>query len=81
MKEFNNKVAVITGAGSGFGRELALACAAEGMKLVLADVDETGLASSCDLLTTMDVVSQRCDFVMTYGTSYHALVDRATLSL
>lgn len=61
MKELNNKVAVITGAGSGFGRELALACAAEGMKLVLADVDEKGLAQTCEMLPAAELVSQRCD--------------------
>lgn len=43
MQEFNNKVAVITGGGSGLGRELALSCAARGMKLVLGDVDEAGM--------------------------------------
>jgi len=36
MKEFNNKVAVITGAGRGIGRGIALHCAREGMKIVLA---------------------------------------------
>ena len=40
MKEFKNKVAVITGAGSGIGFALATRCAKEGMKVVLADIDE-----------------------------------------
>ncbi|MBA1147645.1 SDR family NAD(P)-dependent oxidoreductase [Ectothiorhodospiraceae bacterium WFHF3C12] len=43
MKELEDKVAVITGGGSGLGRELALGCARRGMKLVLADVDESGM--------------------------------------
>lgn len=38
MKNLKNKVAVITGAASGLGRELAIAGAEQGMKLVLADV-------------------------------------------
>lgn len=38
MKEFKGKVAVITGAGSGFGREFARIGASLGMKLVLADI-------------------------------------------
>ena len=46
MKELKGKVAVITGASSGFGREFARLCAKEGMKLLLADVDETGLADT-----------------------------------
>jgi NAD(P)-dependent dehydrogenase (short-subunit alcohol dehydrogenase family) len=48
MDQFDGKVAVITGAGSGFGREFALKGAALGMKLVLADVDEKALAASVD---------------------------------
>ena len=36
MKDFNGKVAVITGAGRGIGRGIALRCAKEGMKIVLA---------------------------------------------
>ena len=36
MKDYRNKVAVITGAGRGIGRGIALHCAKEGMKVVLA---------------------------------------------
>ena len=43
MKELKGKTAVVTGAGSGLGRAMALAFAREGMKLALADVDEKGL--------------------------------------
>lgn len=43
MQEFQGKVAVITGAASGIGRGIARQCAAEGMRVVLADVDESGL--------------------------------------
>ena len=50
MQEFNNKVAVITGGGSGLGRELALSCAARGMKLVLGDVDEAGMQDTLRLV-------------------------------
>ena len=39
MKDFKDKVAVITGAGSGIGLALAVKCAQEGMKVVLADID------------------------------------------
>ncbi|WP_199540015.1 SDR family oxidoreductase [Paraburkholderia kururiensis] len=43
--EFDGKVAVITGAASGFGRAFAQKAAALGMKLVLADVDGDALAA------------------------------------
>jgi NAD(P)-dependent dehydrogenase (short-subunit alcohol dehydrogenase family) len=38
------KVAVVTGAGSGIGRELAYGLARRGARLALSDVDEAGLA-------------------------------------
>ncbi|MFZ6849621.1 SDR family oxidoreductase [Undibacterium sp. RuRC25W] len=43
MKVFKDRVAVITGAASGFGREFALIGARLGMKLVLADVQPDAL--------------------------------------
>jgi NAD(P)-dependent dehydrogenase (short-subunit alcohol dehydrogenase family) len=46
MKEFKDKVAVITGAASGIGYGLAERCAQEGMKVVLADVEEGALAKA-----------------------------------
>ncbi|MEH1016384.1 SDR family NAD(P)-dependent oxidoreductase [Micromonospora sp. CPCC 206060] len=43
MKDFNDKVAVVTGAGSGIGRSLAVELAARGARLALSDVDDEGL--------------------------------------
>ena len=46
MKEFKGKVAVITGGASGIGRAIAERCVQEGMKVVLADVEEASLAQA-----------------------------------
>jgi len=46
MKDFKDKVAVITGAASGIGRALADRCVQEGMKAVLADVEAEPLATA-----------------------------------
>ncbi len=46
MKEFRGKVAVITGAASGIGRGIAERCVREGMKVVLADIDEANLTKA-----------------------------------
>src|SRR5690349_1337457 len=62
MKDLRGKVAVITGAASGFGRELAILCAAEGMKLVLADIDEKNLPGTAALLPPgAQSISVKCD--------------------
>ncbi len=43
MKDFRDKVAVITGGASGLGLAMARRFAAEGVKLVLADIEEDAL--------------------------------------
>lgn len=42
MKILENKVAIITGAGSGIGKAIALLYASEGAKVVVSDIDEKG---------------------------------------
>lgn len=44
MKDFSARVAVVTGAGSGIGRALAVDLAGRGAKLAISDIDTEGLA-------------------------------------
>jgi len=46
MKEFSDKVAVITGAASGIGRGIAEKFLREGMKIVLADIELDALSQA-----------------------------------
>lgn len=56
-------VAVVTGAASGIGRALALACAQRGMAVVAADIEEPGLQQTRELLLAHGApcVAHRCD--------------------
>ncbi|MHA3891999.1 SDR family NAD(P)-dependent oxidoreductase [Acinetobacter sp. GXMZU3951] len=55
MKNFNNKVAAVTGAGSGIGQQLALLLAQQGCHLSLSDINEQGLAKTVELLKDSQV--------------------------
>ena len=46
MKEFRNKVAVVTGAASGMGKAMTERFVAEGMKVVLVDVENEALSAA-----------------------------------
>ena len=63
MRELKGRTAVVTGAGSGIGRELALACAREGMGVMLADIDDAGMRETGAAIEALGVrvESIRCD--------------------
>jgi NAD(P)-dependent dehydrogenase (short-subunit alcohol dehydrogenase family) len=62
MKELEGRVAVVTGGGGGFGREIAILCAKERMRVVLADLDLVAMAGTTELLgDNVESLSYRCD--------------------
>lgn len=63
MEQFEGRVAVVTGAASGIGKALAERFAAEGMKVVLADVEPEPLDAAVEAIrsTGADVLGVRTD--------------------
>src|SRR5258708_15514105 len=49
MKDFGGRLAVITGGGTGMGRELALQLVAEGCNVAMCDVSESNMAETVRL--------------------------------
>lgn len=61
MKNYQGRTAVITGAGSGFGLEVARLAAARGMNLVLCDVQADALDKAAAEFAGQPVLAQRVD--------------------
>jgi NAD(P)-dependent dehydrogenase (short-subunit alcohol dehydrogenase family) len=95
MKEFKDKVAVITGTASGIGRALAERSVREGMKVVLAGINEANLikaegelkASGGAVVSVRTDVAKRSDMELlarktldTFG-AVHLLVNNAGVSM
>lgn len=95
MKTFQQKVAVITGAGSGIGRELALQLAQQGAHLAVADIQEAPLRETAGFIEQHNIpisthildVSQReavyhfADEVLARYGGVHIVVNNAGVAL
>lgn len=77
MEQLQGKVAVITGAASGIGKAVATRAVAEGMKVVLADIEENALKEAADELAAggADVIAAVTD--VSNVASVRELRDRA----
>ena len=76
-KSLVGKVVIVTGAAGGLGRAFAQGFAAEGAKLVVADIDEAGIAETVRLLESAGsaVIAVKVD--VTNKDSTNALADAA----
>lgn len=63
MKSLDDKVVVITGAGSGMGREMALKAAREGALLAISDWNAESLAETVDLVKAAGAKELRSDVI------------------
>ena len=57
MTDLQGRVAVVTGGASGIGRAMAERFARERAKVVVADIDEAGLAATADSIDPLKKVS------------------------
>jgi len=63
MHDFKGKVAVVTGGASGIGRAMAERFAEEGMRIVIADIEQSALDRAAQEMKAdgADVIALRCD--------------------
>jgi len=77
LQSFAHKTAVVTGAGSGLGRALAYALAAEGARLVLADINPDDLAATEEGLRAAGADCTSCVTDVAWAGSVDTLAERA----
>ena len=77
MKDFKDRVAVVTGGASGLGRAMALRYAREGMKIVLADVQADALKKTEDEFRQAGISVLGVPTDVSKGSDVDALAEKA----
>jgi meso-butanediol dehydrogenase / (S,S)-butanediol dehydrogenase / diacetyl reductase len=77
MSKLADKVALVTGAASGMGKETAILFASEGASVVCADVDERGLTATVETIAKAGGKAFAIPFDARDASSCEALVDEA----
>ena len=76
MRDFSEKVAVVTGGASGVGRAIAAKLAGDGAKVVIADVDAESIAKTRDELASEGLTVDGMEVDVTRPESVDALAER-----
>ena len=76
MDDLSGKVALVTGAGSGIGRGIALACADEGMHVVLADVQAGTAQAVAAEVEAKEVRALAVDLDVRNAATYESVAER-----
>lgn len=77
MKDFKNKVMLITGAAHGFGYVIAEEAARRGMKLALLDIDEPALQEAAKHMTSLGAETIALPTDVSDEDSVNAAIDQA----
>ena len=81
MKNLEGKIVVVTGAGSGIGRALALQLAAQGAQLALCDINETNLQKTVEIASAHGVKVYSAAFDVSKREAFGTFADNVARAL
>jgi NAD(P)-dependent dehydrogenase (short-subunit alcohol dehydrogenase family) len=81
MSRFDKKVALVTGAGSGIGRAMAMRLAREGAGVMCADIDEQSAQASAARIEELGVASAAMGLDVTDADAYASALENTLSTL